>query len=217
VAAIGNAGPQGKMSDLLPDCVISEINTVTDLNIISFESAEKWGEWLAENHATSNGIWLRVFKKGSGEASVYYGEALDEALCYGWIDGQGRKYDEQSYLQKFTPRRKGSVWSKRNTEHVERLIKEGRMKPAGLQEVEAAKADGRWARAYDSPASMQVPEDFLSELSKMPDALAFFQMLSKANTYAIAYRLQSAKRPETRQRRMKVILEMLARGEKLYG
>lgn len=190
---------------------------MNDLDIISFESAELWGAWLAENHATFNGIWLRIFKKDSGRSTVTYDQALDEALCYGWIDGQGKGYDEQSYLQKFTPRRKRSVWSKRNTEHVERLIKEGRMKQAGLQEVEAAKADGRWAKAYDSPANMQIPDDFLSELSKMPNALAFFQTLNKSNTFAIAYRLQTAKRPETRQRRMKAILEMLARGEKFHG
>jgi uncharacterized protein YdeI (YjbR/CyaY-like superfamily) len=193
---------------------------VIDLDILSFETAEEWEEWLAENHATCNGAWLRIFKKGSGRSTVTYDQPLDEALCYGWIDGQGKGYDEQSYLQKFTPRRKRSVWSKRNTEHVERLIrliKEGRMKPAGLQEVEAAKTDGRWAKAYDSPANMQIPDDFLSELSKMPGALAFFQTLNKANAFAIAYRLQTAKRPETRQRRMKTILEMLERGEKFHG
>lgn len=194
-----------------------EMGTLGNLDVIPFESAGQWQEWLAENHATSNGIWLRIFKKGSGQQTITYDEALDEALCYGWIDGQGKGYDEKSYLQKFTPRRKRSSWSKRNTEHVERLMNEGRMKPAGLAEVEAAQADGRWAKAYDSPANMQVPDDFLLELSKMPEALAFFQSLNKTNTYAIAYRLQTAKKPETRERRMKAILEMLARGEKLYG
>ena len=145
-----------------------------------------------------------------------YAEGLDEALCCGWIDGQLDKYDEKSWLRKFTPRRSKSVWSKRNIEHVNRLIQAGKMKLAGLKEVEAAKADGRWERAYDSPSAMQVPEDFLKELSKDKKAKAFFETLNKANTYAIAWRLQTAKKPETREKRMKAILEMLKRGEKLH-
>lgn len=159
---------------------------------------------------------MRLFKKDSGVATVTYAEALDEALCHGWIDGQLDKYDDKSWLRKFTPRRPKSFWSKRNIEHVNRLIDAGKMKPAGLKEVEAAKADGRWGRAYDSPSAMQVPDDFLTELSKHKKAQAFFKTLNKANTYAIAWRLQTAKRPETRAKRMQAILAMLKRGEKLH-
>jgi len=188
----------------------------TDLQIISFKSQKDWAIWLAKNHSTSSGIWLRLFKKDSGVPSVTYAEALDEALCYGWIDGQLDKYDEKSWLRKFTPRRPKSVWSKRNIEHVNRLTRAGKMKPAGLKEVEAAKADDRWDRAYDSPSAMRVPDDFLEELSKNKKAKAFFETLNKANTYAIAWRLQTAKKPETRAQRMKAILDLLAKGQKLH-
>ena len=188
----------------------------TGLPIISFKSPKEWASWLAKNHAKSSGIWLRLFKKDSGVATVTYAEALDEALCYGWIDGQLDKYDEKSWLRKFSPRRPQSIWSKRNIEHVNRLTECGKMKPAGLKEVEAAKADGRWGRAYDSPSAMQVPDDFLKELAKDKKAKAFFETLNKANTYAIAWRLQTAKKPETRAKRMQAILEMLKRGEKLH-
>ena len=187
-----------------------------DLPIIAFESQSRWAKWLAENHAQPTGIWLRIFKKASGAASITYAEALDEALCYGWIDGQANKYDERSWLQKFTPRRKKSVWSKVNTQHVERLIKAGKMKAAGLKEIEAAKQDGRWQQAYDSPKNMTVPEDFLKELEKDSKAKTFFETLNKTNLYSIAFRLQTAKKPETREKRMKAILEMLARGEKFH-
>jgi uncharacterized protein YdeI (YjbR/CyaY-like superfamily) len=188
----------------------------SDLPILTFQSQKKWRAWLNKNNLKSDGIWLRVYKKNTGVKSLNHAQALDEALCFGWIDGQAKSYDELSYLQKFTPRRKGSVWSKRNTEHIERLIEEGKMQPAGLAEVKAAKADGRWARAYDSPANMQVPEDFLKALSKKPKALKFFKSLNKANQYSIAWRLQTAKRPETRDKRMKAILKMLEQGEKFH-
>jgi uncharacterized protein YdeI (YjbR/CyaY-like superfamily) len=188
----------------------------TDLPILSFKSPNDWANWLAKNHAKSSGLWLRLFKKDSGMATVTYAEALDEALCYGWIDGQLEKYDEKSWLRKFTPRRPKSVWSKRNIEHVNRLVDAGKMKPAGLKEMEAAKADGRWGRAYDSPSAMQVPQDFLAELSKHKKAQIFFETLNKANTYAIAWRLQTAKKPETREKRMKKFIQMLENGEKLH-
>jgi len=188
----------------------------TDLPTISLKSPKDWASWLVKNHAKSGGIWLRLFKKDSGIATVTHAEALDEALCYGWIDGQLDKYDEKSWLRKFTPRRAKSVWSKRNIEHVNRLTDAGKMKPSGLKEVEAAKADGRWGRAYDSPSAMQVPEDFLKELSKNKKAQAFFETLNKANTYAIAWRLQTAKKPETREKRMKKFIQMLENGEKLH-
>lgn len=187
-----------------------------NLPILSFPSPAEWSRWLAKNHDTAKGLWLRFFKKGSGVKSIIYAEALDEALCYGWIDGQLNKHDEDSYLQKFTPRGPKSVWSKRNTEHVKRLGEEGRMKPAGLKQVEAAKADGRWEKAYESPGKMAVPEDFLKALSKNKKAKAFFDTLNKANSYAIAWRLQTAKKQETREKRVKAIVEMLAKEEKFH-
>lgn len=188
----------------------------TDLPIIAFKSSKEWASWLAQNHTKSSGLWLRLFKKDSGVASVTYAEALDEALCYGWIDGQLDKYDEKSWLRKFTPRRPKSVWSKRNIAHIDRLTRAGKMKSAGRKEVEAAKADGRWKRAYDSPSAMQIPADFLKALSQDKKAKAFFATLNKANTYAIAWRLQTAKRPETRAKRLQAILAKLKKGEKFH-
>jgi len=187
-----------------------------DLEVIPFRTPVEWEQWLGHNHVVSKGIWLRFYKKGTGISSVYYAEALDVALCYGWIDGQLKKYDEQSYIQRFTPRRPRSLWSKRNIEHIARLTYEGRMKPAGLKEAEAAKADGRWEVAYDSQAAMSLPDDFHKELRKDKKALAFYESLNKANQYAIAWRLQTAKRPETREKRKLEILEMLAREEKFH-
>ncbi len=184
--------------------------------VIACKTQEEWHRWLDKNHAALNGVWLRFFKKSSNAVSVNYGQALDEALCYGWIDGQVKSFDALSWIQKFTPRRAKSIWSKRNIEHVARLQKEGRMKPAGLKAVDDAKKDGRWQQAYDSPAAMKVPDDFLKALSKNKKALAFFNSLSKTNTYAIEWRLQTAKKPETRQKRMKAILEMLKKGEKFH-
>jgi uncharacterized protein YdeI (YjbR/CyaY-like superfamily) len=188
----------------------------TDLPIISFESPAQWEAWLAENHAQSTGIWLRIFKKDSGMPSINYAEALDEALCYGWIDGQKNKYDEQSWLQRFTPRRAKSMWSKINVGHVERLIKAEKMKAAGLKEIEAAKQGGRWQQAYDSHKNMTVPEDLLERLEKAPAAKAFFETLNKTNLYSIAFRLQTAKKAETREKRLNAILEMLSKGEKFH-
>ena len=187
-----------------------------DLPIIAFKSSKEWASWLAQNHTKSSGLWLRLFKKGSGVASVTYAEALDEALCYGWIDGQLDKYDEKSWLRKFTPRRPKSVWSKKNIAHIDRLTRAGKMKSAGRKEVEAAKADGRWKRAYDSPSAKQIPADFLKALSQDKKAKAFFATLNKANTYAIAWRLQTAKRPETRAKRLQAILAKLKKGEKFH-
>src|SRR6476659_5250750 len=131
--------------------------TANELPVVSFASSAEWRTWLTANHAQSKGVWLRFFKKDSGEKTVTYAEALEEALCYGWIDGQANKYDAQSYIQRFTPRRPKSIWSKRNTEKAECLIQEGKMKEAGMQQVELAKADGRWQKAYDSPGNMKVP------------------------------------------------------------
>lgn len=182
----------------------------------SFTSPAGFRKWLQNNHATSDGIWLRFFKKSSSRKSINHAEALDQALCFGWIDGQAKPKDERSWLQKFTPRRAKSGWSKLNTSHVERLIKSGRMAQAGLEAIAAAKADGRWQAAYDSPRNAAPPEDFLEALSKHKQAKVFFETLNRSNVYAIIYRLQTAKKPETREKRMKVILEMLQRGEKFH-
>jgi uncharacterized protein YdeI (YjbR/CyaY-like superfamily) len=186
------------------------------LQALTFLSPAQWRAWLAQNHAQSSGVWLRFFKKDSGVAGLKYPEALDEALCCGWIDGQVKRFDAQSYLQRFTPRRPRSVWSKRNIEHVARLTREGRMNPAGLKQVEAAKADGRWAQAYDPPSTMSLPEDFLAALAKNKKAKKFFESLNKTNRYAIAWRLQTAKKPETRERRLQAILQMLHDEKKFH-
>jgi uncharacterized protein YdeI (YjbR/CyaY-like superfamily) len=187
-----------------------------DLPVKSFKSGHAFEKWLAKNHSKSNGIWLRFFKKQSGVKSVYYPEALDVALCYGWIDALVNKYDDKSYLQRFTPRRPRSMWSKRNCGHVKRLIKAGRMQQAGLAQIQAAKRDGRWKVAYESPKKMRIPPDFLKELAKDAKSRAFFQTLDKRNLYAIAWRLNTAYKPGTRESRMKKILHMLASGKKLH-
>jgi uncharacterized protein YdeI (YjbR/CyaY-like superfamily) len=186
------------------------------MKILSFSSAPELRVWLVKNHGRSDGIRLRIYKKGAGIASVSYAEALDQALCYGWIDGQKLPGDKQSWLQTFTPRRPKSGWSKKNTEHAERLIRSGEMMPAGLKEVEAAKADGRWQAAYDSFGTAAIPEDFLKRLAGNKKAKAFFATLNKTNLYSIAYRLQTAKKPETRDKRIQAIIEKLARGEKFH-
>lgn len=171
---------------------------------------------MAKEHAKAHSLLLRIYKKDSGVPSVTYAEALDQALCFGWIDGQKLPFDENSWVQKFTPRRAKSGWSKINVAHVDRLILEGQMTPAGLKEVDAAKADGRWAAAYDSSANATVPPEFVEALARNAKAKQFYATLNKANLYAIAYRLQTAKRPETKIKRMKLIIDMLARGEKFH-
>jgi uncharacterized protein YdeI (YjbR/CyaY-like superfamily) len=185
--------------------------------IRSFSTPKEWESWLSKNHTLLEGIWLKFFKKASGVKSVTYEEALDAALCYGWIDGQLKPYDQKSWLRKFTPRRPGSPWSKRNIEHVGRLTRAGQMKRAGLKEVKEAKADGRWKNAYDPGSTMKLPSDFLKRLSKDRGAKEFLSTLSKSNIYAIGWRLQTAKRPETREKRMKAILAMLSKREKFHG
>ena len=181
-----------------------------------FRSSSEFRKWLTSNHQRSDGIWLRIFKKNSSETSVTYGEALDEALCFGWIDGQKQPHDDSSWLQRFTSRRPRSGWSKLNTQHAERLMFEKRMQPPGQAEVDAAKKDGRWTAAYDSPSNATLPEDFLTELRRNKKAKTFFDSLNKANRYAIAYRLQTAKKPETKQKRMKMILAMLQKGDTFH-
>jgi uncharacterized protein YdeI (YjbR/CyaY-like superfamily) len=171
---------------------------------------------MAKEHARAPGLLLRIYKKDSGVPSVTYAEALDQALCFGWIDGQKLPFDANSWVQKLTPRRAKSGWSKINVAHVDRLIREGHMMPGGLKEMEAAKADGRWAAAYDSFATATVPPEFVKELARNAKAKKFYATLNKANLYAIAYRLQTARRPETKIKRMKLIIDMLARGEKFH-
>jgi uncharacterized protein YdeI (YjbR/CyaY-like superfamily) len=186
------------------------------VNNLAFKSAADFRAWLAANHDTVDGLWLRLFKKDSGKPTITHAEAIDQALCFGWIDGQSKGYDQRSWIQRFTPRRARSSWSRINTQNVERLIKAGHMTRAGLAAVEAAKADGRWQAAYDSPGSAAPPDDFLRALARNKKALAFFKTLSRANVYAIVYRLQTAKKPQTRERRMQNILAMLRRGETFH-
>ena len=171
---------------------------------------------MEANHATADGVWIKVAKKGTGIARRSSPEALDVALCFGWIDGQRRSIDDTYYEQKYTPRRARSKWSKINVEKVAALIEAGKMRPAGLAEIERAKADGRWDAAYDSPSRISVPPDLQAELDKRPAAAANFAALKSTNRYAILYRLHDAKRPETRARRLAQFVEMLERGETLH-
>jgi len=189
----------------------------TEYPIRLFESQAAWEAWLEEHHASANGVWVRIAKANSSIPCVSRADALDSALCFGWIDGQARSFDEDTYLQKFTPRTKRSIWSKRNREHVDRLIAAGRMRPAGLAAIEAAKADGRWDRAYDSPATATVPADLQAALDAVPEAKAFFATLNSQNRYAILHRIQTAVKPETRARRIEKFVDMLRRGEKIYA
>ena len=183
--------------------------------IIAFSSAAEFRRWLTQNHAEHPGVWIQIARKGSGIPSVTYAEALDEALCLGWIDGQKKSLDATAYLQKFTRRGKRSVWSKINVGHVARLEQAGRMKPAGIAAVEAAKADGRWEAAYQSFSTAEVPEDFLAALGKEPKAKAFFETLNKTQRYGFLFRITTAKKAETRSKRIAEFVGMLKRGEKL--
>jgi uncharacterized protein YdeI (YjbR/CyaY-like superfamily) len=184
--------------------------------VVLFEQQNDWATWLDKNYATSSGLWLRLAKKAADIKSVSYAEALDVALCYGWIDGQKKSYDEQSWLQKFTPRGKKSIWSKINREKAQELIERGQMQLAGLQAIELAKQDGRWDAAYDSQSNATVPSDFQAELDKNAEAKAFFATLNSANRYAILFRIQTAKKAETRTKRIQQFIRMLENNEKLY-
>lgn len=181
----------------------------------SFPNAQALAEWLADNHAGAKELWVRVYKSGSGEASVTWTDCVVEAIRYGWIDGQKKSLDERSFLQRLSPRKPGSNWSSRNREFAKTLIQDGRMTPAGLAQVEAAKKDGRWEKAYAGSAAMEIPEDFLMALNKLPKAKKFFATLNRQNLFSIYYRLQSAKKPETRAKRMAQILSMLEKETKL--
>ena len=180
-------------------------------------AVSEWERWLAANHATAvAGVWLRILNKNAAQPGLSYEQAVEVALCFGWIDGQVRAFDEVSRIQRFTPRRRASVWSKINTERAQRLIDSGRMRPAGRRCVEEAKADGRWAKAYDPPSDAEPPEDLLVALTANERAARFYATLNKRNTYAITYRLQTARTPQTRERRLRVIIDKLAREEKLH-
>lgn len=187
--------------------------TVTNLQY--FKTAAEFRRWLTKNHADATEVWIGFYKKDSGKSGITYAEALDEALCFGWIDGIRKSVNSESYTNRFTPRTARSGWSQVNTGHVERLTKAGRMRAAGLKQAEIAKQDGRWDKAYASPAKMKVPEDFLKAVKKNSKAYAFFKTLNRANLFAIGYRLQTAKKPETRARRMEILLAKLARGESI--
>lgn len=186
-----------------------------ELPIKPFKTAEAFEKWLMAN-VDAAGIWLKIAKKDSGIATVTYAEALEVALCHGWIDGQKKGFDQEFFLQRFTPRRPRSLWSKINIGHVERLISAGRMQDRGLREVEAAKADGRWDAAYHSSSAMEVPAELAAALKKNRKAQAFFDALDKTNRYAFCWRVHTAKKPETRLARAEKFVEMLARGEKIH-
>ena len=188
-----------------------------DLPVLPFASKGELEAWLEENHADAEGLWLKIAKKGSGVESVDYAEALELALCFGWIDSQKRGFDEAFFLQRFTPRRPRGKWSQINRAKAEELIAAGAMRPAGLAEVEAAKADGRWDAAYAGQRTATVPDDLQMELERNQAAGEFFATLDGANRYAILYRLEEAKRPETREKRLRKFVGMLERGEKIHG
>jgi uncharacterized protein YdeI (YjbR/CyaY-like superfamily) len=184
--------------------------------VLECSSVDEWAAWLSEHHDSAAEVWLRFAKKGSSAVTVSRNDALELALCYGWIDGQAASQGEDYWLQRFTPRTRRSKWSKINCDTVERLIASGRMQPAGLAAVEAARRDGRWEAAYNSPSTIQTPPDLLDKLQKSPVAEAAFQRLDSRNRYAILYRIQDAKKPETRARRIEKFIGMLERGEKIY-
>jgi uncharacterized protein YdeI (YjbR/CyaY-like superfamily) len=182
----------------------------------AFKDAKAWESWLAKNHKAAGGIWMRMAKKASGIKSITYPEAVEVALCYGWIDGLKRPESATTWLQRFTPRRQRSIWSEINRNKALGLIAGGRMMPAGLEEVERAKRDGRWDAAYASPKSATMPPDFQKELNRHPKAKAFFKTISRTNSYAIMWRIQTAKKPETRARRIATYIEMLEKGDTIH-
>jgi uncharacterized protein YdeI (YjbR/CyaY-like superfamily) len=181
-----------------------------------FPTQAAWARWLEKNHRTSQGLWLRLAKKEAGLKSVTYAEALEIALCHGWIDGQKRGESEQAWLQRFVPRSRKSIWSKINHDKAVALIASGRMKTAGLEAIEAAKKEGRWDAAYDSPKGAKVPADFQQALDASPRALEFFHSLDGANRYAVLFRIQTVKKAETRVRKIQEFLQMLERNERVH-
>lgn len=192
------------------------METYKDLPVLFFKGPAEWEAWLGAHFAEPSGVWLKFAKKASGIESLTYQPALQVALCYGWIDGQAQTIDETYYVQKFTPRRTKSIWSKRNIGIVEQLIKEGKMKPSGQAAIDAAKADGRWEQAYDSPSNMTIPDDFQVALDANPQAREFYETLNKTNAFAFLWRIQTAKKAETRTARIEKFIAMLERGEKIH-
>ena len=188
-----------------------------DQPVMQFKTKKAWAAWLEKNHATSPGVWLKLAKKGSGMPTVSYPEALEVALCYGWIDGQKAGFDDSFWLQKFTPRGPRSIWSKINRDKAEALIASGEMKPAGLAAIERAKEKGQWDAAYDSQSRAEVPDDLQAALDRSPEAKAFFATLNSVNRYAILFRIHNAKKPETRARRIQQFVAMLERHEKIHS
>ncbi|RXK50995.1 YdeI/OmpD-associated family protein [Aquirufa rosea] len=186
------------------------------MEIVEFQTPQKWREWLEKNHLHSKGICLKISKVKAPESTISYQEALDEALCFGWIDSQKLPLNEHYWLQKFGPRKAKSIWSKTNIAHVERLIKSKKMSHVGLKSVNQAKQDGRWDQAYDTQSQMIIPDDFLVELQKNESAERFFKTLNRSNLFAIYFKLHSAKKPETRKKRMDEIMAKLSRGEKFH-
>ena len=186
------------------------------LPVMSFGSTDAWDAWLAAHHADSPGLWLKIAKKGAAGTTISYSDALDVALCHGWIDGQKGRYDDDYWLQRFTPRKPASKWSKINTERAAALTASGRMRPAGLREVERAQADGRWEQAYESQSRIAVPEDLARALAANERARAFFATLDSANRYAILYRIGTAKKPETRAKRIDTFVTMLSEHKKIH-
>lgn len=189
------------------------METFNDIPIIPFEDDTSWEEWLAANYTLTTGIWIKVAKKNSGIDSIDHPGALDVALCYGWIDGQRRSFDDNYFLQKFTPRRKRSLWSKVNIAKVEGLIAKGQMQQPGMLEIDAAKADGRWAAAYESQKNATIPSDLAELFEQYPKAKVFFASLTKANQYAVLWRLMTAKTPAMRASRLEKMVSMLEAGE----
>jgi uncharacterized protein YdeI (YjbR/CyaY-like superfamily) len=189
---------------------------VSDLAELLLQDAEAWRAWLYSHHAEHPGVWLVLHKKGGHTTALTYAQALDEALCFGWIDGQIGRRDDATYRQRFTPRRPGSLWSARNVEHVARLTRAGRMQPAGIAAVEAAKAQGRWQAAYRGQADIQIPPELAQALAANPGAAATFERMDAANRYSIVYRLNTVKRPATRSRKLAEYVDMLARGESIH-
>jgi uncharacterized protein YdeI (YjbR/CyaY-like superfamily) len=191
-------------------------STGSNLPVQLFKDKKDWEAWLGKNHATSAGLWLKIAKKAAKIKSLSYAEALEAALCYGWIDGQKKACDESTWLQKFTPRGPRSIWSTINREKAEELIKQGLVKPAGLKAIERAKENGQWDTAYASQSRITIPVDLQAELDANKKAKAFFATLNSANRYAILFRLQTAKKPETRAKRLRQFIDMLEKHEKLH-
>ena len=197
------------------DCMTAK-KTSGEPTVASFATPQDWSAWLAEHHAEPEGVWMRISKKGASVLTITYQQALDEALAWGWIDGQKKPIDAEFWMQRFTPRRPKSIWSVVNRNKALALISQGRMTPAGLREIERATADGRWDKAYESQSTATEPADLLAALAQNPKAALFYRALNRVNRYAIIFRLQNVKKAETRARKLSQFVEMLAREERIY-